>query len=394
MPVDTLLESWLPELTAWRRDFHAHPELGYAEHRTSGLVAERLEAFGLEVTTGVGGTGVVGTLRNGAGNRAITLRADMDALPIEEANDVPYRSQNAGKMHACGHDGHTTTLLAAARYLAETRRFSGTIHFIFQPAEEGGAGAARMIEDGLFDRFPCDAVFGAHNDPGLPVGVVSATPGIVNAASDTLRVEIIGRGGHAARPHLAADPLLAAAQMVTALQNFVSRRMPPFESAVVSICEFHAGSAHNVIPHSASLTGTVRTLTPAIRDLAQDEITRMLEAMAPGFGVEARIDYERGYPPVENDPDMAVLAAEAASGLLGAASVRSDSPPTMGGEDFAYYGRERPACFLRFGQRAEAEDGSVVGGMPLHHPNYDFNDAILPIGAAVFAAIAERMLSR
>ncbi|HEX7388474.1 MAG TPA: amidohydrolase, partial [Acidiphilium sp.] len=258
MKIDRLLHDWTPELTAWRHDFHAHPELGYEEHRTAARVAELLAGFGVEVATGIGGTGVVGTLRCGSGNRAIALRADMDALPMDEANDFAHRSQTPGKMHGCGHDGHTTMLLAAARYLATTRRFSGTVHFIFQPAEEGGGGAARMIEDGLLDRFPFDAAFGAHNDPNLPVGVVSASPGTVNAASDMLTIRLTGKGGHAARPHQAIDPVVAGAQIVLGLQTIVARRVPPLESAVISICTFHAGSAHNVIPETAVLGGTVR----------------------------------------------------------------------------------------------------------------------------------------
>ncbi|MGC9270750.1 M20 aminoacylase family protein [Acidiphilium sp.] len=388
MNIDPKLHEWTPEFTAWRRDFHAHPEIAYQEHRTAALVAERLTAFGLEVTTGIGGTGVVGTLRNGAlghggGNRAIALRADMDALPMDEVNDLPYRSQNPGRMHGCGHDGHTTMLLAAARYLAETRRFAGTVHFIFQPAEEGGAGALRMLEDGLLERFPFDAVFGAHNDPTLPVGTLSASPGTVNGATDDIMIELTGRGGHAARPHATIDPIVAGAQIVLGLQSIVSRRVDPLDSAVVSICTFHAGSATNVIPETATLSGTIRNLNGAVQNRLAREIPAMIEHLAQAAGVTAAITYERGYPPVVNDAGMARFVAERAATVLDAADIRTTLPPTLGGEDFAYYAQRRPGCFFRIGQA-----GAATGAVPLHHPRYDFNDAILPIGAAIFAAIA------
>ena len=386
----TLRNDWLAEAVAWRRDFHRYPELGYQEHRTAALVAERLASFGIEVTTGIGRTGVVGTLRAGTGNRAIAIRADMDALPMEEANGFAYRSANAGRMHACGHDGHTTMLLAAARHLAATRNFDGTVHFIFQPAEEGGAGAARMIADGLFERFPCDTVFGAHNDPNLEIGRISASPGTVNAAADTLEIRIAGRGGHAARPHQAIDPILAGTQAVLALQSLASRRVSPLDSIVVSICEFHAGSAHNVIPMEARLTGTVRTLLPAVQELAAAEIPLLVEKTVAAFGATAEIGYERGYPPVVNDPEATARAASAAAKTVGEAAVDRALPPSMGAEDFAYYALQRPACFLRIGQRDEAANR---GHMPLHHPGYDFNDDILPIGAALWTAVAEQELA-
>ncbi|WP_174503107.1 amidohydrolase [Acidiphilium sp. C61] len=387
MTIDEQLLAWAPEFSAWRRDFHAHPELGYQERRTAALVAERLTAFGLDVTTGVGGTGVVGTLRAGSGNRAIALRADMDALPIEEAGDAPWRSTTPGTMHACGHDGHTTMLLAAARYLAATRRFSGTIHFIFQPAEEGGAGARAMLEDGLLERFPFDSVFGAHNDPLLPIGVVSASPGTVNAASDTLMIRLSGKGGHAARPHQAIDPIVAGAQIVVGLQSLVARHVAPLESAVVSVCTFHAGSATNVIPETATLSGTVRTLTPQVQDQMAREIPVLVRGLAAAAGVGVEVGYERGYPPVVNDPAAASAFAEAARAVVGASQVRTTMPASMGGEDFAFYALERPGCFFRIGQA----DGAR-GAVPLHHPRYDFNDAIIPLGAALFAAIAVREL--
>ncbi len=386
----TIRNDWLAEFTAWRRDFHAHPELGYQEHRTAALVAERLASFGLEVATGIAGTGVVGTLRAGSSPRAIAIRADMDALPMDESNEFAHRSTNAGHMHACGHDGHTTMLLAAARNLAATKNFDGTVHFIFQPAEEGGAGAARMIEEGLFKRFPCDAIFGAHNDPNLDVGQISASTGTVNAAADTLSVRIFGRGGHAARPHQAADPLLAGAEIVLALQSIASRRVNPLDSVVVSICEFHAGTAHNVIPMEARLEGTVRTLIPLVQKLTALEIPALIEKTAAAFGAHAEATYRRGYPPVVNDAETASRAARAAANIVGDTGVHRTLPPSMGAEDFSYYALERPACFLRIGQRNEAEQR---GHMPLHHPNYDFNDDILPIGAALWTAIVEQELA-
>ena len=387
MKTDPRLADWMPELTAWRRDFHAHPELGYAEHRTAALVAERLASFGLEVSTGIGGTGVVGTLRHGAGNHAIALRADMDALPMSEDNDFAYRSTNPGRMHACGHDGHTTTLLAAARLLAAKRNFSGTVHFVFQPAEEGGAGAARMIEDGLFERFPCDAMFGAHNDPTLPLGTISASPGTVNAAADELSITITGRGGHAARTHASIDPVLVGAQIILGLQTIVSRRVNPLDSCVVSICQFHAGSAHNVIPEQAILNGTVRTMTASVQNQVATEIPALIRHLAAAHNATADIIYDRGYPPVVNDADAASRLRDAASTLLGAKQVIADLPASMGAEDFSYYAHHRPACFFRIGQN----DGTH-GTFGLHHPRYDFNDRAIPIGASLFAALVEQEL--
>jgi amidohydrolase len=331
-------------------------------------------------------------LRNGSSDRAIAIRADMDALPMQEESGFPHRSLNQGVMHACGHDGHTTMLLAAARHLAATRNFDGTVHFIFQPAEEGGAGAKRMIEEGLFERFPCQSVFGAHNDPNLDVGIISASPGTVNAASDTVSVRIKGRGGHAARPHQAVDPVLAGSQIVLALQSIASRRINPLDSVVVSICRFHAGTAHNVIPQEAELEGTVRTLTAPVQDLVAEEIPLLIGNVARAAGAEAEISYARGYPPVVNDAATAARAARAAASVVGEAGVRQDLPASMGGEDFAYYALERPSCFLRIGQRGRGENGELRGHMPLHHQNYDFNDDILPIGAALWVAVAEQEL--
>jgi hippurate hydrolase len=389
MPISNRIAAFAPEMTEWRQDLHRHPELGFAEHRTSAIVAEKLRGWGIEVTEGIAGTGLVGTLRNGASGRAVGLRADMDALPMTEANEFGHRSVNAGAMHACGHDGHTTMLLGAARYLAETRNFDGTVHFIFQPAEEGGGGGRVMVEEGLFDRFPCDQVYGAHNDGFLPVGEMSVVAGTVNAAADMIEITIRGRGGHAARPHLAIDPIVVGAQIVTALQTLVAHRIDPIDSAVLSICQFHAGSAHNVIPETATLAGTVRTLKPHVQDAMERLMGEAIGQIAAGMGAEATLKYERGYPPVVNDADAAERAAAAASRLLGDGRVMRERPPGMGGEDFSFMALRVPGCFVRIGQKGEER-----GRVPVHHPRYDFNDDILPIGASFWAGLVEQELPR
>jgi hippurate hydrolase len=389
MPIVNRIADFAPELTEWRRDIHAHPELGLEEHRTSELVAARLASWGIEVTRGLAGTGVVGTLRNGTGTRAIGLRADMDALEMTEANDFPHRSVNVGKMHACGHDGHTTMLLGAAKYLAETRNFDGTVHFIFQPAEEGLGGGRIMVEEGLFDRFPCDAVYGAHNDTGLPVGTMVAVAGSVSAASDRFWIRIQGRGGHAARPHRAIDPLVVGCHVVLALQTVVARRVDPQEAAVLSITQFHAGSTGNVIAEEAVLNGTVRTLRPEVQDEVQALLTSIATATAAAHGAEAVVDYERGYPPVVNAAEPTERAALAAARVLGEDRVIRERRPGMGGEDFSFMAQRVPGCFVRIGQ-AEGERGST----PVHNPRYDFNDAILPIGASFWSTLVEQELPR
>jgi amidohydrolase len=387
MPVLTPIAEITEEMTAWRRDLHAHPELGFQEHRTSDFVAHKLESWGIEVTRGIAKTGLVGTLRNGSSARAIAIRADMDALPMEEANDFPHRSRHRGTMHACGHDGHTTMLLGAARYLSLTRNFDGVVHFIFQPAEEGLGGGRVMVEEGLFERFPCEAVYGAHNDTHLPVGTVAAVRGPVSAASDRFSIRIRGRGGHAARPHRSIDPVLIGAHVVLALQSIVARRVDPRESAVLSVTQFHSGSAGNVIPEEAVLSGTVRTLEPHV----QSEVQRLLENIASStvaaHGAEAHVSYAQGYPPVVNAPEPTERAALAATRLLGEDKVVRKRRRGMGGEDFSFMALKVPGCFLRIGQ-AETERGRT----PVHNPRYDFNDAILPIGASLWATLVEQEL--
>jgi len=389
MPVHNRIAAFTPEMTEWRRDLHAHPELAFEEHRTSQVVADKLASWGIEVTRGIAGTGLVGTLRAGTSARAIGLRADMDCLPMTEEGDAPHRSTVPGRMHACGHDGHTTMLLGAARYLAETRNFDGTVHFIFQPAEEAGGGGRVMVEEGLFDRFPCDMVFGAHNDSTLPLGTMKAVVGQVSAASDTFTVHINGRGGHAARPQRAIDPVVLGSQVVLALQTLVSRRTDPLGSAVLSICQFHAGSASNVIPDSALLNGTVRTLDPAVRDDMQRMMVEVVELTARAHGGMATLDYERGYPSVVNAPDPTARAVQAAERLLGAGQMITQGPPGMGGEDFSYMALRVPGCFVRMGQK-----GGERGATPVHTPHYDFNDDLLPLGASFWATLVEQELPR
>ncbi len=387
MPVINRIAAFHDELTAWRRDLHAHPELGFEEHRTSALVADKLAEWGITVTRGIAGTGLVGTLRAGASTRAIGIRADMDALPMAEGKGLAHRSQNEGVMHACGHDGHTTMLLGAARYLAETRNFDGTVHFIFQPAEEGLGGGRKMVEEGLFARFPCDAVYGAHNDPGLPVGTILAAPGLASACSDRFWITIAGEGGHGARPHLAIDPVLVGAHIVLALQSVVARRLDPADPAVVSVTQFHAGSTGNVIPSEAVLNGTARALSAAVQDRLAALIAEIAEGTARAHGARAVVDYRRGYPPVVNAPEPTDRAAAAAERVVGAAHVLRAAAPMLGGEDFAYMAATAPGCFVRIGQA-----GPDRGGVGVHHPDYDFNDAILPIGASLWATLVEQTL--
>ncbi len=389
MPVHNRIAEFTADMTAWRRDIHAHPELAFHEHRTSDLVAAKLAGWGIAVTRGIAGTGLVGTLRQGGSRRAIGIRADMDALPMPEGNGFPHRSQTPGVMHACGHDGHTAMLLGAARYLAETRNFDGAVHFIFQPAEENGGGGEVMVQEGLFDRFPCDMVFGAHNDPGLPTGQMAAVPGAVCANTDDFSIRIKGSGGHAARPHRAIDPVVVGAQIVLGLQTLVARRVDPLDSAVLSTCTFHAGTATNVIPDEAVLGGTVRTLKADTRDAMERMMGELAADTARAHGAEAEFRFERGYPCVVNDPTAVACAWAAGATLLGEGKVIRQSPPGMGGEDFAYMAQKAPGCFVRIGQ-ASGERGSA----PVHTVHYDFNDDILPIGASLWATLVEQELAR
>jgi amidohydrolase len=386
MPIVNRIADLHAEITEWRRDLHAHPELNYDVNRTAGVVAERLRAFGCdEVVEGIGRTGVVGVIRGqkGAG-KGIGLRADMDALPITEANEVPYKSTVPGKMHACGHDGHTAMLLGAAKHLAETRNFAGTAVMIFQPAEEGGAGAKAMIRDGLMERFPIDEVFGMHNFPGLPVGAFALRSGPIMASADTLDIEIEGVGGHAARPHLAVDTILVGAQIINAVQSIVSRNVDPLKSAVVSICMFQAGNTDNVIPQTAQLRGTARALAPDVRDLLEQRLRKLVEGTAALHGATAKLRYRRGYPVLVNYDAQATFAATVAADIAGSLHVETQMAPVMGAEDFAYMLEARPGAFIFVG------NGDSAG---LHHPAYDFNDDVIPAGTSYWVRLVETALA-
>src|SRR5438552_12217158 len=370
MPIVNRVADLQPDIQAWRRDIHEHPELLYDVHRTAALVADRLREFGCdEVTTGLGRTGVVGVIKGNrsAGNgdvKVIGLRADMDALPIEEATNLPYASRTKGLMHACGHDGHTAMLLGAARYLAETRNFAGDAVVIFQPAEEGGAGAVAMIKDGLMDRFGIEQVYGMHNGPGIPVGSFAIRRGAIMAGGDAVIVKIEGHGGHAARPHKCIDSVLVGAQLITALQSIVSRSVDPLESAVISMCEFHAGHARNVIPQTADLRGTVRTLTEKVRELVEKRVREVVAGVAQMTGATIDLVYEPGYPVVVNHASQTEVATQVAKEIAGDGNVH-EMPPLMGAEDFAYMLEQRPGAFIFCGN-GNSDD--------LHHPAYNFND--------------------
>jgi len=375
------------EMTAWRRDLHAHPELGFEESRTAGIVADRLESFGLEVHRGVGRTGVVGVLRAGSGRKTLGLRADMDALPIEEANDFDYRSRNKGRMHACGHDGHTTMLLGAARALAASRNFDGTVNFIFQPAEEGLGGARAMIDDGLFERFPCEAVFGMHNRPSLPVGWFAVRAGPMMAAGGFFDIRIHGKGAHGARPEVGVDPVIVAAHVATALQTIVSRNVAPTDTAVVSVTRIQGGEAYNVIPQSAALAGTVRAFSRPVMERIDAALRRIAKGVAEGFGAKAEVEIDWKFAPTVNDPKEAEFAAGVCAGLVGAERVERDPPLIMASEDFSFMLEKVPGCYLNIG------NGSGETSCEVHNPGYDFNDAALPFGAAFFVRLVETRLS-
>lgn len=374
------------ELTAWRRDIHAHPELGFEEARTSSLVAERLESFGIEVHRGVGRTGVVGVLRNGRSTRSIGLRADMDALPILEANTFDHRSRHVGRMHACGHDGHTTMLLGAARHLAATRAFDGTVHFFFQPAEEGLGGAKAMIDDGLFRRFPCESIFGMHNRPKLAVGRFAVRAGPMMAGGAFFDIDVTGVGAHGARPESGIDPVMVAVHIAATLQTIVSRNVPPVETAVLSITQIHAGDAYNVIPQTARLCGTVRAFSTEVMDLIGRNLKRVAEGVARAMGAAVAVDFRVNFPPTVNDPAQAEFAASVCAELVGAANVVRDPPLIMASEDFSFMLDQVPGCFVNIG------NGETEGSCEVHNPAYDFNDAALPFGAAFFVRAVERKL--
>jgi hippurate hydrolase len=386
MTADQLIAALHPELTALRRELHAHPELAFEERRTSDVVAAWLEKLGLEVHRGLGGTGVVARLKAGDGSGSIGLRADMDALPLTEQNAFEHRSTHEGRMHACGHDGHMTLLLGAARVLTETRGFNGTVHFIFQPAEEGGGGGRVMVEQGLFRQFPMDAVFALHNWPGLDVGHIAMRPGPMMAAADQFEIRVRGRGAHAARPHESADVIVASAALVQALQSLVSRNVDPMESAVVSVTRISAGTNDNVLPAEAVLGGTVRTFSKDICTMLQSRIGQVCHGIEAAFGVSIDLDYKKGYPPTINAEGPVALAREVAHGVFGEAHVHGDLAPSMGAEDFSYLAQEVPACYAWLG------NGPVAGGCLLHSPHFDFNDQAIPLGVRYWVRLVETAL--
>ena len=386
------IRGWQDDLVALRRDLHAHPELGFEEHRTARVVSERLAALGIEHTTGVGKTGIVAVVRgrSTASGRAVGLRADMDALPMQEDNTFAHRSRYDGRMHGCGHDGHTTMLLAAARYLAETRAFDGTATLIFQPGEEGHAGGRAMIEDGLFERFPADQVYALHNWPGLPVGKIAVRPGPMMAAADRVTIDIEGKGGHGAHPHQAVDPVLVAGHIITAAQSIVARNVSPIDTAVVSLCAMHAGhpGAMSVIPRTAQLVGTVRTFRAKTQDMIEARLAELVGSIAAAFGASAKLTYERVYPATVNSAREALFAAEVARSVVGRGNVIDDLDPSMGAEDFSFMLQRRPGAYARLGQ------GGSGGGPTcfLHDSRYDFNDDVIPIGAGYLAALVEQAM--
>ena len=386
MPIVNRVADLHPEITAWRRDLHAHPELLYDVHRTAALVADKLKEFGCdEVVSRIGRTGVVGVIRGrkGVSGKTIGLRADMDALPIEEANDLPYKSTVLGKMHACGHDGHTAMLLGAARYLAETRNFDGTVVLIFQPAEEGGAGAKAMLDDGMVERFGIGEVYGMHNYPGMPVGEFGIRAGPMMAAADYVTIDIEGVGGHAARPHKGIDTVLVGAQIINNIQSVVSRNVDPLKSAVVSICMFQAGNTDNVIPQTVRLRGTARSLDAEVRELLEKSLHRVVEGTAAALGAKARLTYTRSYPVLCNHERETDFAASVASEIAGSERVNTALPPMMGAEDFSFMLNTRPGAFIWIGNGASAG---------LHHPSYNFNDDVIPLGTSYWVKLVETAL--
>jgi hippurate hydrolase len=383
MPIVNRLAEFHDDIVAWRRDLHRHPEILYEVHRTAAAVADKLRAFGVdEVATGIGRTGVVGVIRGrkSESGKVVGLRADMDALPLRETTGKPWASTVEGRMHACGHDGHTAMLLGAARYLAETRNFDGTAVVIFQPAEEGGAGGKAMVADGLMERWNIHEIYGMHNMPGLAVGKFATRPGPLMAATDEFTIDITGLGGHAARPHGTVDPITVGSSIVQALQTIVSRSVDPIESAVVSVTKFHAGDAYNIIAETAQIAGTVRTLKAEMRDLVEGRFRAIIANLGPAFGAKIALRYVRNYPITRNHPTETAFAAKAAGDVVGATAVDSDAPPVMGGEDFSYMLEARPGAFIFVG------NGDTAG---LHNPAYDFNDDVIPIGCSYWARIVE-----
>ncbi|MGB8486307.1 MAG: M20 aminoacylase family protein [Xanthobacteraceae bacterium] len=387
MPIVNRVADLQGEIAEWRHDIHAHPELLFDVHRTAATVADKLKAFGCdEVVPGIGRTGVVGVIRGkrGRGEKVIGLRADMDALPIEEATGVPYKSTVPGKMHACGHDGHTAMLLGAAKYLAETRNFSGTAVLVFQPAEEGGGGGREMVKDGLMERFGVQEVYGMHNYPGLPIGQFGIRTGPLMASADTVSIEIEGVGGHAARPQLSVDTVLVGAQIINQIQSIVARNVDPLKAAVISICVFQAGTTDNVIPQTAHLRGTARALAPDVRDLLEKRLHEVVEGTARLYGAKAKLTYRRGYPVLKNHEQQTSFAASIASEIVGANRVDTDFPPVMGAEDFSYMLEARAGAFIFVG------NGDSAG---LHHPAYNFNDDVIPVGTSYWVRLVETAMA-
>jgi amidohydrolase len=388
MPIINRIAEYQNEMTAWRRHIHKHPETAFEEHQTSDYVALRLHEFGIDVHRGLAGTGVVGTLKGGKGDGpAIGLRADMDALDIEEKNDIDYKSENPGKMHACGHDGHSTMLLGAAKYLSETKNFAGTVHFIFQPAEENEGGGRVMIEEGLFEKFPVESVYGMHNMPGIPVGEFAIRPGPIMASFDIFEITLTGTGTHAALPQLGRDAVVAASQLVTALQTIASRTVSPFDAAVVSVTQIHTGDTWNVIPEEAVIRGTTRAFKEEIQTHMETEIRRIADGIAATFGVTAQVHYERRYPPTINDAAETDLTAGIAREIAGNDMVSLDKDPMMGAEDFAFMRNELLCAHMMIC------NGPRDGGCMLHNPHYDFNDEVLPLGASYWAKLVETRLA-
>tara|TARA_R110000868_G_scaffold55460_8_gene172539 strand:- start:5606 stop:6775 length:1170 start_codon:yes stop_codon:yes gene_type:complete len=388
MPIINRIAEYQDEMTAWRRHIHRHPETAFEEHKTSDYVALRLHEFGIDVHRGLAGTGVVGTLRGERGDGpAIGLRADMDALDIEEKNDIDYRSENPGKMHACGHDGHSTMLLGAAKYLAETKNFAGTVHFIFQPAEENEGGGRVMIEEGLFEKFPVESVYGMHNMPGIPAGEFAIRPGPIMASFDIFEITLTGTGTHAALPQLGRDATVAGAQLVTALQTIAARTVSPFDAAVVSVTQMHAGDTWNVIPEEIVIRGTTRAFKEDVQSHMETEIRRITDGIAAAFAIDAKVHYERRYPPTINDAAETDITVEVARGLVGENMVSLDKDPMMGAEDFAFMLNEKPGAYMWIG------NGPRDGGCMLHNPHYDFNDEVLPLGASYWAKLVETRLA-
>ena len=364
MPINNRIAEFHEEMTAWRRELHRHPETAFEEHWTAAFIAEKLESFGIEVHRGLAGTGVIGTLKGNGEGGAIGLRSDIDALDITEQTGVEYASENPGKMHACGHDGHTTMLLGAAKYLAETRNFSGTVQFIFQPAEENEGGGRVMVEEGLFDKFPVDSVWGMHNWPGMPVGTVAVRPGPMMAAYDMFELDIKGVGGHGAMPHLGIDPILVSAQVVTALQSIASRNVDPMDAVVVSVTKIHGGDAYNVIPGMVQLAGTTRSFRPEVRDMIEPKMKQIIDGVCAGFGATAELRYEKRYPPTVNSDAESAIAAQVAERLVGSEKVILDPTPSMGGEDFAFMLEKKPGCYIWMGNGGGGEGTRLCPGAP------------------------------